>query len=245
MLDLVEADIVAPRAGWLLPTLAILLSLAWIGGMLALTWDSLATLRPVELVQFVAALATVPALIGIVWLLAQRSSRAEARRFALTARAMRSEAQALERRIHALSQSLHLQREQIAHQLSTLASVGDVAADRLESVGRGLSTEVDAARAGAATLATAAERARATVGELLAAMPAAQADSEEVGRRIEQAGLGAAAHVAALDAQLSALTDRAREADTLSTTAPAPSRSLPVAATVPPVARTSSRTAMR
>ncbi|KQR84155.1 hypothetical protein [Sphingomonas sp. Leaf343] len=220
MLDLVEADIVAPRRGdRVLPALAVVLALAWIGGMLALAWTSLPALPPVALVQFVAALATVPALIGIVWLLAQRSSRSEARRFALTARAMRGEAQALERRIAALSQSLHLQREQIAHQLSTLASVGDVAADRLEAVGRGLSAEVDAARAHAATLATAAERARATVGELLAAMPAAQADSEEVGRRIEQAGLGAAAHVAALDAQLSALTDRAREADTLSTTA--------------------------
>ena len=86
--DVAEPE--APRRGWLAPALAGIASLAWLGGMLWLARDQLPFLLPVDLVQFVAALAVVPVLIGVVYLLAMRTSRREARRFGATAAAMRA-----------------------------------------------------------------------------------------------------------------------------------------------------------
>eukprot|EP01037_Dinobryon_pediforme_P034235 gene34235-40045_t len=81
-------------------------SLGWVGGMLALSWSSLATLTPPSLASFVASLCVPPALIGIVLLLTQRSSRAEAKRFGVTARAMRAEAASLERTVAVLGRTI-------------------------------------------------------------------------------------------------------------------------------------------
>src|SRR5437868_6700125 len=74
------------RGGWVLPVLGTLVSLAWVGGMLWLTWPSLQATPPMALAGFVAALCTPPALIGVLLLLRLRTSTAEARRFGQTAR---------------------------------------------------------------------------------------------------------------------------------------------------------------
>ena len=189
------------------------------GAILWLVRDQLATLSPIQVVQVATALCVMPALVGIVWLLAQRTSRAEAHRFGQTARAMRAEAAAMEERIAALSQHIDVQRAHLNDQLAALAHTGDTTATRLETIGRALATEIERADAHAHRLADAAGMARTSVTDLLDALPAACTGSEEVGRRIDQAGLSAAAQVAALDAQLSALADRAHEADVVATTA--------------------------
>ena len=204
--------------GWTGPAAlaaAVLLDAA----ILWLVRNQLTTLSPIQAVQIATALCVVPALVGIVWLLAQRTSRAEAHRFGQTSRAMRAEAAALEDRIATLSQHIDVQRAHLNDQLAALAHTGDAAATRLETIGRALAGEIERADAHAHRLADAAEMAHASVAELLAAIPAARADSEEIGRRIDQAGLSAAAQVAALDAQLSTLADRAHEADVVATTA--------------------------
>ncbi len=211
VLDLVDAEPLDVSSGWtwVAPTLALVLAAAWIGAMLFLAFPALPALSPVELTQFIAALAVVPALIGIVWLLARRTSRAEARRFGASAQAMRAEAAAMERRIASLSRTLASHREQIAVQLDA----GAAAATRLAAIGDAMAERIDEAEAQAVSLSQTAERARTTVGELIAAMPRARAESEEVGRRLDQAGLTAAAQAAALEAQLVALGERSRLVD--------------------------------
>ncbi len=195
--------------GWIAPTLAGAVVLVWAGGLTWLVRDALGSMTPIDLVQFLTALCIAPALVGIVWLLARRTSRAEAQRFGASAQAMRAEAAALERRIASLSRTLTAQREAIGAQLDA----GTAAATRFEAIGHALHREVVQAEAQADHLAATAERARATVGELIAAMPQARNDSEEVGRRLDQAGLTAAAQAAALEAQLDALGRRARESN--------------------------------
>ncbi len=211
VLDLVDAEPLDASGGWtwLAPASALLLCVLWIGGMVWLALPGLASLPPVELAQFVAALAMVPSLIGIVWLLARRTSRAEARRFGASAQAMRAEAAAMERRVASLSRTLASHREQIAVQLDA----GAAAASRLAAIGDAMAERIEEAEAQAVSLSQTAERARATVGELIAAMPRARAESEEVGRRLDQAGLTAAAQAAALEAQLMALGERSRLVD--------------------------------
>ena len=87
-------------ARFILPSVAVLAIFGWLGAMLWMAAPRLrAGLDGIALAQFVAALCVPPALVGILWLLAMRTSRAEARRFASSARAMRAQAAALERTI--------------------------------------------------------------------------------------------------------------------------------------------------
>jgi hypothetical protein len=209
-----EAVEVEPRrATWLAPTLAIAASIAWIGGMLWLARDQLPFLLPVPLAQYIAALAVIPALIGIVYLLAMRTSRREATRFRSTAQAMRAEAASLERTVAAVSRSLDANRRQLADQITTLMAMGDGANERLAAVGRGMALEIGQADAHARALSEAVAEAQTHLGVLLASLPRAQAEVAEAGRLLDDTGLAAGEHAAALEAKLAALADRGREAD--------------------------------
>ncbi|WP_246848256.1 hypothetical protein [Sphingomonas beigongshangi] len=202
-----------PSRAWVLPMVALVVSLAWLVGMLWLVRDDVALLSPVALVELIAALAVVPALLGIICLLVMRTSRAEARRFGDTARAMRTEAASLERTVAVLSRSLDANRRVLAEQISSLMTMGDGANERLLAVGRGLSAEVAAAEAHARTLREVATTAQASVDVLLATLPRAQDEIEAARTQLEASGLTAGRHAAALEGQLAALAERGREAD--------------------------------
>jgi len=207
------------RSVSVLPILAAIASLAWIGGMLWFARGSLATLDPVGLIEFIAALCVVPALVGILWLVSLRTSRAEARRFGDTAQAMRAEAANLERAAAAVSCTLDANRQALADQITLLTTMGDAASERLSSIGRSLALEIGQADAHAANLADAAQGAQTNLGVLLASLPRAQTETAEIGRLLENTGLAASEHAAALDAQIAALIERGREADAVAGTA--------------------------
>ena len=204
-----------PRLAWLPAALAALLSLLWVGGMLWLARDQIPFLLPVDLAQFVAALAVVPVLIGIVYLLALRTSRREARRFGSTAAAMRAEAASLERTVAMLSHALDGNRRQLAEQVATLKTMGDNASERLTSVSRGMAQQIDQAEAHAYALSQAAADAQQSLGVLLASLPRAQAEVADVQHLLDDTGLAASEHAAALAAQLAALVERGREAESV------------------------------
>ncbi|MBB4153460.1 putative nucleic acid-binding Zn-ribbon protein [Sphingomonas jinjuensis] len=216
--DIFELEESLDQAGgrlWIAPTLAAVVCVAWIAGMLALSWRWLPGLAPVEIAQFVAALAVVPALVGIVWLLAMRTSRAEARRFGATARAMRAEAAVLERTVSAMSRVLEANRRSLAEQAAELAALGDTAGERLAAVGRGLALEIGQAEAHARSLSSVTADTQSSLGVLLASLPRAQAETMHIGKLLDETGLAASEHAAALDARLNALVERGREADTV------------------------------
>lgn len=201
---------------WIAPVAtagAIGVALAWVAVMLWLARDSIGTLAPVALAQFVAALATVPALMGIIWLLAMRTSRREARRFGATAQAMRAEAASLDRTVAAIGATMEANRRALSDQITTLMAMGDGANERLVTIGRGLALEIGHADAHAATLRDAADDARQSLDVLLASLPRAHADTTAIADRLVATGLSAGEHAAALDAQLTALAERGREAD--------------------------------
>jgi hypothetical protein len=193
--------------------IAFLIVIAWLGGMLWWSRDALAGLGPVALVQFVAALAVVPALVGIGWLLLHRTSRAEAQRFCASARRMRVEAAALERTVALLTNALDTNRVRLADQAAALAAMGESANDRLAGLGQSVTAEVARIDSHARSFAESAAGAQASLGVLLASLPRAQAETEAVAQRLEQTGLSASEHAAALEASLAALAERGREAD--------------------------------
>ena len=201
------------RAAWLAPLAAAGAAALWLGGALWTVRDDLPLLTPVATIELLAALAVVPALIGVVYLLAMRTSRREARRFGRTARAMHAEAASLERTVAMLALSLEGNRRQLAEQIATLAAMGDGANERLAAVGRGIALEIGQADAHARSLAQATGDAQNSLGVLLASLPRAQAEVDDVRRLLDETGLSAGEHAAALEARLAALADRGREAD--------------------------------
>ncbi|MEI5686845.1 hypothetical protein [Sphingomonas kyungheensis] len=207
------ADPAPVRIGWLVPALLGLVALAWVVGMLWLARDQLPTLPPVALIELIAALAVVPMLLGVGYLLVQRTSRREARRFGATAAAMRAEAASLERAVAQVAQALDGNRRQLADQIDTLRTMGDTASERLTTVSRGMAQQIDQAEAHAYALSQAAADAHQSLGVLLASLPRAQAEVADVQHLLDDTGLAASEHAAALTAQLAALAERGREAD--------------------------------
>jgi hypothetical protein len=197
------------------PASLVIGAVAWVAGLIWIARHSIGAMPPLALAQFGATLAAVPALAGIVWLIVLRTSRAEARRFGETARAMRLEAAALERTVGTLAAALEDNRQRLADQVRQLGAIGDSATARLAAIGRGLSEEIDQADVHARSLAEAAGAAQNSLSVLLTTMPRAQAEVEAMAEKIDLAGLSAGENAAALDAQVVALAERGRESEAI------------------------------
>jgi hypothetical protein len=208
-----DEDAPRPRRRWIVPTIAVLISLGWIGSMLWLAWPDLRTAVPIELTGFIAALCVPPALIGVLLLLGLRTSAAEARRFGDTARAMRAEAASLERTIAGLSRAIDVNRQRLADQTTALIAMSDSAVTKLANVGTDITHQVGIADRRAQTLAAAATAAQTSLSILLTTLPKAHEETADLAKRLEQTGITAGEHASALDAQLVALAERGREAD--------------------------------
>lgn len=200
--------------GVIAATLAILAIAAWLGGMLWLSWPRLVLgLAPLELVQFVAGLCVPPVMIGILWLLALRSSTAEARRFGATAHRMRAEAATLEQTIALISHQIDANRLALADQTNALLKMGDSASERLAAISNGMGHEIATADDQARRLADAINTAQGNLSALLAALPKAHGETAGIAKTLEATALSASEHTAALDTQMSALAERGREAN--------------------------------
>ncbi|TGX55971.1 hypothetical protein E5A73_02325 [Sphingomonas gei] len=200
--------------GWLAPAAAWLAVAAWFAGMGWLTWPAFERgLEPVALIQLIAALCVPPALIGIVYLLTLRTSRAEARRFGVTARKMRAEAAALERVLATLSQKLAENHAILAEHTTTLTSLGEHAAERVEGAAGMVERQAQRMDGGIRTFGEAMGQAEKRFEIILTTLPKAHDEMQGLAGRIDAAGLLASQRAAALDTQLTALSERGREAD--------------------------------
>lgn len=210
-----EGDLRATGLGRIAgPAIAIVAVAGWLGTMLWLSWPRLELgLAPVDLVQFVAALCVPPTLIGILWLLAMRSSSAEARRFGATARQMRAEAAALERTMAIVASQIDANRKALAQQTNDLMKMGDGASERLAAISNGMGHEIATADDQARKLADAIVTAQTNLSTLLASLPKAHGETAGMAKTLEATALVASDHAAALDAQMAALAERGREAN--------------------------------
>jgi hypothetical protein len=202
------------RFGWLAPALAIAASAAWLGGMLWLALPALrAGIAPIELIELIAALCIPPALIGILYLVSLRTSAAEARRFGATARMMRAEAASLERAVAILAGKIETNRAALAEQTTVMIAMGDRAAERIGRVAQEVGEQSGTIDASTRALNDATSEAERRVSIVLSSLPKAHEEMRGMAERVDTAGLLASQRAAALDTQLSALTERGREAD--------------------------------
>jgi hypothetical protein len=211
-----EEEPARPRFGWVLPVLAIIPVLAWFGGMGWFLRNTFAAPMPaVQLIQLIAALCVPPIMIGILYLLALRTSGAEARRFGTTARAMRAEAAALERTVALLSQRLELNRAELASQAASMLSMGDNAASRLQSVASAMNEQSKAIDVSAEALNDTVTDTSNKIAIVLQSLPKANEEMKDMAARVDAAGLAASQRAASLDVQLTALGERGRESDAI------------------------------
>jgi len=214
----IDADSADPQSPWRDRSIAgVLLALAigWIAVMAWNGWTSFAIRAPAfsEITNFVGALSAPLALLGVLYIVLMRGSDREARRFTRTSSAIRNEIQWLEAVIETVATRLEENRAMLSEQSGTFMHIGEDAAARLKVVTEAMHGEVDALGRQAAALKIAAAAARADMTVLLADLPKAQLQTQRMTEDLKEAGLTAHGNAGALEAQLSSLATRGREAD--------------------------------
>ncbi|MET0270864.1 MAG: hypothetical protein ABW173_10580, partial [Sphingomonas sp.] len=169
---------------------------------------------PVARLAAQVSLASGPlALIGIAYLLLQRTSRREARRFGQTAAAMRAEAAALEATVARLGARIEDDRKAVAEQAQSLATLGEDASLRLAEIGETMRRETQALARQSERLEASAAGLFSDLGVVITDLPRLEAQVDTLASRIGDTGRDAEKRVASLSTELTRLTTEARDAD--------------------------------
>jgi uncharacterized protein YdcH (DUF465 family) len=185
-----EGLAVAPtRFGWLAPTLALLSIAGWTGFYLwAHQADLVAGAAPAQWAAWATQWAVPVALVGIVWLLAMRSSRAEAQRFAGAAAMMNRESAALEARLKVVNRELSLAREFLAAEARDLEALGRIASERLSAHAGELQTLIVSNGAQVEAIGAASDTALGNMNRLRDDLPVIANAARDVSNQIGGAG---------------------------------------------------------
>jgi hypothetical protein len=187
-------------------------------GLLAAGWVTLIVLRTPAATSAVdlIALASGPlALLGILYILARRTSTRDAKRFATTAMSMRAESERLETAVARITATLDERREALSAHTDSLLTEGTRAAERLQQISMDMRDETDLLARHSDQLSQAAAAARNDVSALLVDLPRAQEISGETARFMAEIGGSSRTHADALADALSTIIARSHEADEL------------------------------
>ncbi len=180
---------VAVRFGWLAPTLALLVVAGWTGFFIwAILPQMMAGALPAQVAEWIVMWAVPVALVGVVWLLAMRSSRAEAQRFAATAALMTRESAALETRLKVVNRELSLAREFLAAQARDLEALGRIAAERLSGNAAELQSLIKSNGAEVEIIAATSDTALGNMNRLRDDLPVIANAARDVANQIGGAG---------------------------------------------------------
>lgn len=166
-----------------------------------------------EGLDFIATASAPLALVAALWLIAARSGKGEERRFQRTSEAIQREVARLETLLALVSTRLDASRTALAEQGDILLGMGDQAASRLSGIARAMESEIETVSRHTQALTGSAAAARGDLAVLLANLPKADVQTRQMVASLQEAGLAAHERAGALDAQLSLLAARGREAD--------------------------------
>jgi molecular chaperone GrpE (heat shock protein) len=187
-----ETEPAAPtpaRFAWLVPALALAAIAGWTGffGWTA-SAEVLARPAPAFWAQWIVQWSVPVGLIGIFWLLAMRSSRAEANRFAATAALLSRESAELEERLKVVNRELSLAREFLAAEARDLEALGRIAAERIANHAGELQQLITANGAQVEAISTASETALGNMNRLRDDLPVIANAARDVANQIGSAG---------------------------------------------------------
>src|SRR6476661_1597375 len=163
--------------------------------------------------QWVAIAAGPLALLGLAWLMFGRTRRKEAEKFTRSVVAMRGEAQSLEALLEVLSQRITDSRTELTMISQHLMQLGDEATGKLGGITREFDSSTERLARHGQALDRAAESARNDIAVLLEDLPRAEDAARAVAEQLRTVGSESAAKAAALGQQVTAISDRTREAD--------------------------------
>lgn len=170
---------------------------------------------PAFAAQWVAIACAPLALIGVIYLLLQRTSRTEARRFGRTAAALRQETHRLETALSLAARQIDDNRASLAHNIAELVARSDEASRSLSGINTTIAAEGEAIQRHSATLKNSATAARADMTALLASLPKAHTHVIEMAAALRDAGSDVHQRAGALDSLLETLGTRGRETDSM------------------------------
>jgi hypothetical protein len=182
--------------GWLGPALALFAMAGWTGFFgWTIRAEVIAGASPAAWSGWIGQWSVPVALIGIVWLLAMRSSRAEANRFAASAALLSRESAELEERLKVVNRELSLAREFLAAQSRDLEALGRIAAERISTHAAELQQLVTTNGAQVEAIGSASETALGNMNRLRDDLPVIANAARDVANQIGGAGNTAQAQI--------------------------------------------------
>ena len=178
-----------PRFGWLAPALALLAIGGWTGFFgWTISAEVIAGAPPAAWAGWIVQWSVPVALIAIAWLLAMRSSRAEASRFAASAALLSRESAELEGRLKVVNRELSLAREFLAAQSRDLEALGRIAAERISTHATELQQLITTNGAQVEAIGTTSETALGNMNRLRDDLPVIANAARDVANQIGGAG---------------------------------------------------------
>lgn len=209
--ELPESVPVIGRWGWV----ALALGLAW---TVAFVWASmpmwLAMMTPELAMQAVAQWAMPVAMIAALYLVMQRNSSSEARRFAQLAGSLRAETSLLETRLAHVNAELSLAREFLANQSLELESLGRVSSDRLRGFAEELRATIEASDTGMRAIGEVSAAAQGNMEKLRNHLPVIANSAKDVTNQIGNAGRTAQGQVESMIGAFQKLNEFGQAAST-------------------------------
>lgn len=181
-------------------------------------WASLpqwqAGLSPAQVTEAVTQWAIPVIAILALYLVMQRNSTAEARRFARVAGSLRSESAALEMRLSHINSELSLAREFLANQSLELESLGRVSSDRLRGFAEELRAMIEASDTGMRAIGEVSEATSGNMDKLRNHLPVIANSAKDVTNQIGNAGRTAQSQVESMIAAFEKLNSFGQAAST-------------------------------
>jgi SMC interacting uncharacterized protein involved in chromosome segregation len=174
----------------------------------------LAGISPAGGVQAITQWAIPVIAILVLYLVMQRNSTAEARRFSRVAGSLRAESTALESRLGHINSELSLAREFLANQSLELESLGRVSSDRLRGFAEELRTMIEASDTGMRAIGEVSEAASGNMDKLRNHLPVIANSAKDVTNQIGNAGRTAQGQVESMIAAFEKLNAFGQAAST-------------------------------
>ncbi len=173
----------------IMPSLLSLTFIAWTGFFV---WTYRAAFTPVisngQIIELIGKWAIPTALIAAIWLITQRNSRAEARRFGNIAQSLRTESDALEIKMRTVNEEITLAREFLAQNARELETLGRQSATRLVDAAETLTSALADSDVKAKQLESVSNAATSNLEQLRKQLPVVTSAAKDVTNQIGNAG---------------------------------------------------------
>ena len=181
------------RPSPIVPILLIVLSIAWTGFFLFAHWTELTNLpAPARVGELITGWTVPLLLIGLIWLLALRTSHREAKRFVDVSTAMHRSGNALQNRVQAINNEISLAREFLAEQARELDMLGRTRARDIREAAETLQSAFGESVRQAEALDAVSNNANGNLERLRNHLPVVTSTAKDVTNQI--AAAGSAAH---------------------------------------------------